>query len=78
MIRPQRVLVRTFKQGTKEPILYEANFCCWGLDYDEYESGPGNYSIAIIERDDGTIEKVDPTNIRFVKRRRFPWLSLSL
>ena len=43
-----------------------AMFHEWGCDYDEFESGPGNYSTAIIERDDGTVENVPADLIQFI------------
>lgn len=30
----------------------------WGCDYKEFETGPGNYSTAIIEMPDGSIKNV--------------------
>lgn len=42
-----------------------ANFHCWGTEYDEYESGPGNRSVAIVELPDGTIKTVPPHLVRF-------------
>lgn len=40
----------------------------WGCNYEEFESGPGNYTIAIIERADGTVEKVIPEWITFTDK----------
>ena len=37
----------------------------WGMDYEEFEAGPGNYSIAIIEMPDGTVENWPSNMIRF-------------
>jgi len=41
-------------------------FCAFGVDYEEFESGPGNYSTAIVEYPDGTVENVPVNLIRFV------------
>ena len=38
----------------------------WGTAYEEFESGAGNYTIAIVKKPDGTIEEVLPTHIKFV------------
>ena len=38
----------------------------WGCDYEEFETGPGNYSTAIIEREDGTVENVHVEMVKFV------------
>ena len=39
----------------------------FGCDYEEFESGVGNFSTAIIEREGGTIENVPVELIRFVR-----------
>jgi len=44
----------------------EALFHQWGMNYEEFETGPGNYSTAIIELPDGQIKNVPAENIRFV------------
>lgn len=46
--------------------LREARFHQWGGEYEEFESGPGNYTVAVVEFADGTIETVMPENIRFL------------
>ena len=33
-----------------------ATFHAFGCDYEEFETGAGNFSTAIIEREDGTVE----------------------
>lgn len=38
----------------------------WASDYEEFETGPGNYTVALIELPGGTIEKVLPENIKFI------------
>jgi hypothetical protein len=38
----------------------------WGVDFEEFESGPGNYSTAIIEMEDGTIENIRADMIKFI------------
>ena len=59
-------------EKTKEPGKYHmdivpdghATFQAWGVDHEEFETNAGNFSIAIIERDDGSIETVVPTMIK--------------
>jgi hypothetical protein len=48
-----------------------ALFHQWGVDYEEFETGPGNYSVAIVERPDGSIENVQPEMVRFIKPLEF-------
>lgn len=43
-----------------------ARFHSWGCDYTEFESGPANFSTAIIEREDGTVENVPIDTIKFI------------
>lgn len=38
----------------------------WGVSYEEFENGPGNYTVAIVENEDGTISEVLPVNIKFI------------
>jgi hypothetical protein len=46
----------------------EAYFHAFGVDYDEFESGPGNFSTAIVEWSDGKVESVFVNHIRFIDR----------
>lgn len=45
----------------------EALFHGFGVDYEEFESGPGNFSTAIVEWPDGKVEMVRADKIRFVQ-----------
>ena len=38
----------------------------WGCSYEEFESGAGNFTVAIVEMTDGTVEQVLPINLKFV------------
>ena len=40
-------------------------FHCWGSGYEEFENGPGNYTVAIVELDDGSIEEFLPYLVKF-------------
>jgi hypothetical protein len=42
----------------------------WGCDYEEFESGPGNFSTAIIELPDGSIKNIYAEMIEFVEKER--------
>jgi len=51
-----------------EPGLhYEGVFHQWGADYDEFEAGPGNRTIGIVESQSGDVLLVAPENIIFAK-----------
>ena len=44
----------------------QAQFHAWGCKYEEFETGPGNYTVAIIEWPDGKVEAVTEDCIQFV------------
>ena len=44
-----------------------ATFHAFGFDYEDTECGPGNYSTAIIELDDGTIKNLPVEQVTFIK-----------
>ena len=45
-------------------------FLGFGIDYEEFESGPAQYTIAIVELSDGRVVVTAPDNIQFIHRRR--------
>jgi hypothetical protein len=44
----------------------------FGMDFAEFETGPGNYSIAIIEMDDGNIKQIPVDMIQFIDKELKP------
>ncbi len=44
----------------------EAVFHQFGVDYEELDGGPGNYTTAIIEWPDGKVESVPVEHVKFV------------
>lgn len=44
-----------------------AVFHAFGINYDEFESGPGQFSTAIIEYDNGEVDNVPVDLIQFIK-----------
>lgn len=42
-------------------------FHAWGVCYEEFETGPGNYSVAIVEMEDGSVRNFYPYEITFIK-----------
>ena len=49
-------------------FIHEGLFHQWANAYEEFENGPGNYTVALVEIQDGTIEEVLPSNILFIDR----------
>lgn len=48
---------------TEEQIGY---FHSWGCEYEEFENGPGNYTVAIVEDEQGVVHTILPTNLTFI------------
>ena len=46
----------------------EATFHQFGVGYEEFESGPGNFTTAVLELDDGNVICVDVEMIRFIDK----------
>ena len=40
----------------------------WGNNFEEFEHGPGNYTVAIVEHDNGTVDTYPPNLIEFVEQ----------
>jgi len=49
----------------------EAVFHQFGCNFEEFESGAGNFSTAIVEWPDGRVENVPAQNIRFLDATGF-------
>ena len=43
-----------------------ATFHEFGMNYEEFETGPGNYSTAVIEYKDGQLDNVPVEMIKFI------------
>ncbi len=73
LIMKRKVLVteKTWTHGySKPPLIKEigiGKFHSWGCNYEEFENGPGNYSMAIVEMLDGSIITPAPTEIKFLE-----------
>jgi hypothetical protein len=63
----RRVRVSRFdRELQRKVVVGDAKFHQFGLDYDEYEGGPGTFSTAIVEYDDGQLENVPINFIQFL------------
>lgn len=47
-----------------DPVI--ATFHQFGVTYEEFDTGPGNYTVAIVELSDGTVENALLHDIRFI------------
>lgn len=44
-------------------------FHCWSVHYEEFETGPGNYAVGIVEDEEGRVHVIhDPSKIKFIDR----------
>jgi hypothetical protein len=70
--RKVKVFERTYINGFRQPPTIkevgDGFFHGWGVAFEEFESGAGNYSVAIVEMEDGSILTPDPTDIQFTDK----------
>ena len=66
-LRPVEVKVIT-NTYTKEYTIFKGVFHGWGVGYEEFETGPGNFSVAIVEKEDGTVDSYPVHLVRFTDR----------
>jgi len=50
----------------KQRMTLEGNFHQWGAKYEEFSSGPGNYTVALVEDSTGQIRECLPEDVRFL------------
>lgn len=62
----RQVAVYKYSKGGKKEISYHGTFLAFGVDYEEFEDGPGNFSTAIVEQVDGNLENVYINQIKFL------------
>jgi len=61
MTRP----VKIFETPAKTKLVGTGFFRGWGMGYEEFETGPGNYSTAIVENSKGEVSNVYVGCIQF-------------
>jgi len=66
MKRVRFTIYEKTKSGQFESREYQGHFRKFGVDYEVFESGIGNYSTAIIEKDDGFLVNVPVENVQFL------------
>lgn len=55
------------KGGNGKEAICVGYFHRWAESYEEFESGPGNQTVALIEVHDGSIVEAYPHNITFLE-----------
>ncbi|MEV9060044.1 hypothetical protein AB0118_07380 [Klebsiella quasipneumoniae] len=58
-----------YHEGKRNEVVTtrEGLFHQWGTDYEEFETGPGNMTVAVVEFPDGTVETFLPYLIKFIE-----------
>ena len=62
----RKVKFKQFINNKTTGFDFDGMFHQWGNSYEEFESGPGNLTTAIIEMGDGSIKEVLPTHLIFI------------
>lgn len=56
--------VMTYTYGGEEAG--EGDFVQYGTNYTEFDAGPGTFTTAIVEMDDGSVKNIDVSLIKFI------------
>ena len=68
-MRKVKIMAKEYKKTTRKMenvSEVDGLFHCWGKSFLEFESGPANFTVAIVEMEDGTVRMVDVDNIKFI------------
>ena len=67
----RKVMVSAYKEQNNGKLKMEekgeAIFHCFGVNYVEFDGQPGNFSTAIIEWPDGTVDNIPVEHVRFLE-----------
>jgi len=61
----RKVTAKIYDRDSRDYKEIQGQFHCWGQEYEEFESGLGNATVAIIELDNGQIVTANPGNVVF-------------
>jgi len=64
----KRIYHKTKLGYTLEPTGEVGLFHQFGIDYEEFESGPGMFTTAVVELPDGTVKNIYVENIKFLDK----------
>ena len=54
------------KSMPEKEYTQEGLFHCWGTSFVEFESGPGNFTVAIVELPNGEVVEIEASGIKFI------------
>ncbi|MDD4390217.1 MAG: hypothetical protein PHW03_05375 [Eubacteriales bacterium] len=63
----RKVKAKYYDRMTSHLIEITGHFHQWAPQYEEFESGPGNYTVALIEDENGQIIECLPLNVQFLE-----------
>lgn len=69
MQKAEGAIYETIKPGTgcwEKEFTHEGLFHQWANAFEESSEGFGNYTVALIQKEDGTIVEVLPSNVKFL------------
>jgi len=67
-LKKRKVLAKVWNKKEKKMEPVYGSFHCWGQSYEEFEAGPGNRTMAIIELENGSIVTADPEDVIFYRK----------
>lgn len=63
----RKVEVEAFDREKHDVVPQEGWFHCWGVEFEEFESGPANTTVAIVELvKDHRVVTINPNQVRFL------------
>lgn len=64
--KKRKVSATIWDRNLKQRVAIIGEFHMWGQAYEEFHSGPGNYTMAIIELSGGRVVTAMPEDVLFV------------
>jgi hypothetical protein len=61
-----KVQCKEYNREKKEYQFFEGEFLQWGIDYEEFDLGPGCHTVAIVKREDGQVDMVYAAFVKFL------------
>ena len=55
-----------FERKWENSFCHKGVFHQWAFAYEEFETGVGNYTVALVELENGEMVEVLPMNIKFI------------
>jgi hypothetical protein len=66
----RNVLAKYWDKEKREFVPTFGKFHQWAASYNEFEEGPGNFTVALVEDEKGQIRECDPSSVQFIKEQQ--------